>query len=118
MKVSKIMSRRIRLNNTLMDNIWLLYEKGVSKSDIVKLLGISNASVCRVIKAFETASKGIMVRTDSEFKDCKHIAVYANAKFELYDSHCEEQRNEDIQNMLFDVLSMLDEIKNMIRHLL
>lgn len=110
------MGKRVRLNGPLMDNIWLLYQKGVTKADIVKLLHISIASVSRVIKAFTDASNGIVVSTEYEFKDCKHIAVYANKKFGLELEN--NIKNEDLQNILFDILDLLEQIRDLIQKLL
>ena len=111
------MGKRTRLNSALMDNIWLLYQKGVSKTDIVKLLNLSNASVSRVIKAFTDASNGIYVSTDYEFRDCKHIAIYANDKFNLKKSK-ENGTSEDLQNVLFDILDLLEQIRDTVQKLL
>ena len=110
------MGKRTRLNSALMDNIWLLYQKGITKSDIVNLLHLSNASVSRVIKAFTDASNGILVSTEYEFKDCKHIAVYANKKFGLESE--DDVKNEDLQNVLFDVLDLLEQIRDLVQKLL
>ena len=99
-----------------MDNIWLLYQKGITKSDIVNLLHVSTASVTRVIKAFTDASNGILVSTEYEFKDCKHIALYANKKFGLESEN--DIKNEDLQNVLFDVLDLLEQIRDLVQKLL
>ena len=111
------MGKRTRLNGALMDNIWLLYQKGVTKTDIVKLLHISIASVSRVTKAFELASEGIAVSTEKEFKDCKHIAIYANSKFGLQQD-IEYDSTEDLQNILFDILDLLEQIRDLVQKLL
>ena len=108
------MGKRTRLTTDLMDNIWLLYQKGITKTEIVHLLHLSIASVSRVIKAFELASSGIIVSTENEFKDCKHIALYANNKF----NRITRQSKEDLQNILFDVLDLLEQIKELITKLL
>lgn len=109
------MGKRTRLNKAIMDNIWLLYEKGVSKADIVKLLHVSIASVTRVVKAFTIASNGVLVSTDDEFKDCKHIAIYANTKFGLV----EKINNEsNIDGILIEIVSSLEHISDLIKQLL
>lgn len=110
------MSTRARLTKSIMDNIWLLYEKGVSKSDIVKLLHVSIASVTRVVNAFTVASSGVIVSTDKEFKDCKHIAIYANTKFGLTTEGVKIQPNKD--DVLLDILNSLDHISELIKQLL
>lgn len=92
-----------------------IYEKGVSKSDIVKLLNISIASVTRVVKAFTIASSGVLVNTDNEFKDCKHIAIYANTKFGLEENIEVEPDKDDI---LLEILNSLDHISDLIKQLL
>ena len=109
------MSTRARLTKSIMDNIWLLYEKGVSKSDIVKLLHVSIASVTRVVNAFTIASSGVIVSTEKEFKDCKHIAIYANTKFGLREE-VKIQPNKD--DVLLDILNSLDHISDLIKQLL
>ena len=111
------MSNKTRLNKSIMDNIWLLYEKGVSKSDIVKLLNISIASVTRVVKAFTIASNGVLVNTDNEFKDCKHIAIYANTKFGLVEN-INNEPDKDTDDILLDILRSLDHISELIKQLL
>ncbi len=111
------MGKRTRLNESIMDNIWLLYEKGVSKSDIVKLLHISIASVTRVVKAFTIASNGVLVSTTDEFKDCKHIAIYANTKFGL-ERNINIEPDKDTDEILLDILSSLEHISDLIKQLL
>lgn len=110
------MSTRARLTTSLMDNIWLLYEKGVSKSDIVKLLHVSIASVTRAVNAVTIASNSVIVGTDEEFKDCKHIAIYANTKFGLTTEDVKIQPNKE--DVLLTIQDSQDHISELIKQLL
>lgn len=77
------MSKRTRLTDIIIDQVWGLYNRGYEYKLIAAKLGISQTSVLRCIAAMSTASSGKFVEYTGLLRDSHYIADYANRKFSL-----------------------------------
>lgn len=77
------MGQRVRLTPALIEEVWVLYNRGFDELKICNKLGISRASVSRCLYAMSTASSGQFVEYTGLLRDSHHIADYANKKFNL-----------------------------------
>ena len=77
------MSQKARITDSLIEQVWELYNKGYDHKTIAFRLGISQTSALRCVTALVTASTGKFVEYAGLLQDSHHIADYVNKKFNL-----------------------------------
>lgn len=98
-----IMGKRVRLTPSLIEEVWVLYNRDYDELKICNKLGISRASVARCLFAMKQASQGCFVEYTGLLRDSHHIADYANNKFNLSKSQpdfSEEKPKSDLLEVL------------------
>ena len=90
------MSKRARLTDGIIDQVWSLFKRGYDCKDIAIKLDISQTSVLRCITAMSTASSGTFVEYTGLLKDSHYIADYANKKFNLKSEFLLAQEAEEL----------------------
>lgn len=98
-----------RLTNNHYDKVWMLHEKGLSPLEIADTLGISKASVHRVIRAFAAAkAKDFDALYDENITDA--IRTYAMERFGLAEVKERPEEKAPDQTATFCV-AVLEELR-------
>ena len=90
-------SKRVTITGDIIDKVWNLYKSSPNMYAIQRAVGISNASVYRIVKSCIKAQSGRAVQLNS---DCPGVFMcnYINAKFADVIARCkcnEIQNSED-----------------------